>query len=87
MANGHSAINSLIAHATLQRYQQGGQVPKKSIEEILMENQKLNFVQRILNPELNVGREYFYEGETRPSTHFMLQYEIKLHLQLLILVV
>ena len=77
MANGHSAINSLIAHATLQRYQQGGQVPKKSIEEILMENQKLNFVQRILNPELNVGREYFYEGETRPSTHFMLQYDNK----------
>ena len=77
MANGHSAIDSLIANATLQHYQKGGQVGKKSIEDILMENQRLNFVQRILNPELNVGREHFYEGETRPSSHFMFQYDNK----------
>ena len=75
MANAHSAIDSLIANATLQRFQKGGQVPQQSIEDILMENQKLNFVQRILNPELNVGREHYYEGETKPSTHFMFQYD------------
>jgi len=78
MANGHSAIDSLIANATLQYYQKGGQVGKKSIEDILMENQKLNFVQRILNPELNVGREHYYEGETRPSSHFMIDYDNKI---------
>ena len=60
MANGHSAIDSLIANATLQRYQKGGQVPKQSIKDTLMENQQLKLVQRILNPQLNVGREYYF---------------------------
>jgi hypothetical protein len=75
MSHAHSAIDSLIANLTLQRYQKGGQVGKKSIEDILMENQKLNFVQRILNPKLNVGREHYYEGETGPSTHYMIDYD------------
>jgi hypothetical protein len=80
MANGHSAIDSLIANVTLQRYQEGGQVPKKSIEDILMENQQLNFVQRILNPQLNVGKEYYFADDSlkkEPMTHYMLQYDNK----------
>ena len=80
MANGHSAIDSLIANATLQRYQKGGQVPKQSIKDTLMENQQLNFVQRILNPQLNVGREYYFADDSlkkEPMTHYMIQYDNK----------
>ena len=81
MANAHSAIDSLIANATLQRFQKGGQVPQQSIEDILMENQKLNFVQRILNPQLNVGREYYFKDDSlkeEPLTHYMIQYDNKI---------
>ena len=35
MANDHSAIDSLIANATLQRFQKGGQVPQQSIEDAI----------------------------------------------------
>ena len=35
MANGHAAIDSLIANATLQQYQKGGQVKKASIDDVV----------------------------------------------------
>ena len=78
MANAHSAIDSLIANATLQRFQEGGQVPKQSIKDLLMEYQKLNFVQRILNPELNFGREFYFKDDSlkeSPLSHYMFQYD------------
>jgi len=61
-------------------YQKGGKVPKQPIKDTLMENQQLNFVQRILNPELNTGREYYFANDSlkkEPMTHYMIQYDNK----------
>ena len=78
MNKAHDAIDNLITSASLHRFQEGGQVQKQSIEDILKKNQKLNFVQRILNPELNFGKEFYFQDDSlkrRPATHYMIQYD------------